>query len=183
MKEHERESMWEKKWERKEGGSVSDISSRWKEGEILDLFLGCACMRQNQALHAETGTGILQREARVLIKTSAQRLSLSLSASSYSSVSLIWLSSSLLHSNYVCYTLKIKVYSLTPFWKLHGGTFLTSQMSPFYVPTVLKDSFKVLSSIEPFLFPIMSSWNFFKFTYHNRTIFSHYLVLVMSYNK
>lgn len=45
----------------------------------MDLFLGCACMRQNQALHAETGTGILQREARVLIKTSAQRLSLSLS--------------------------------------------------------------------------------------------------------
>lgn len=129
----------------------------------MDLFLGCACMRQNQALHAETGTGILQREARVLIKTSAQRLTLSLSASSYSSVSLIWLSSSLLHSNYVCYTLKNKGLQSHAFQKMTWQNLLSSQMPPFYVPTVLKESFKVpmMSSIEPFLFPIMSSWNFF----------------------
>lgn len=63
----------------------------------MDLFLGCACMRQNQALHAETGTGILQREARVLIKTSAQRLPLSLIPLHLSSGYRIFL-----HSNYVC---------------------------------------------------------------------------------
>lgn len=73
-------------------------------------------MRQNQALHAETGTGILQREARVLIKTSAQRLSLSLPPPIP-----LYLSSGyrLLFYTLIMFAthLKIKVYSLMPFRK------------------------------------------------------------------
>jgi len=90
----------------------------------LNLFLGGACMRQNQALHVETGTGILQREARVLIKTSVQHLSLSLSPP---------ISSSLLHPNCVWDTLNSKGSkngcNLMPFKKMTLQNLFSSRMA------------------------------------------------------